>query len=236
MSGRTFSKKYINILFLLSLIFVKSPPDSKKGENLSLSSSLKQVLKNPQIWLCTLAASFSFGTLLAYASFWYLDVQKFYAVDALDAVMVSGMLFIGIGIGMPILGWISNRLKSRKMVIHISLCLGTMFLLMCLYLPHYQINTLAIIKTISFLTGFFISGSMLFYTVASEISSKSTRGVALSATNMGVFLFSSIMMFTPYVFVSSISKMFFTYLWVLPFFVILSILINYFVRESFVSS
>lgn len=180
-----------------------------------------------------MAASTSFGTLLAYASFWYLEVQKFYSVSTLDAVMVSGMMFVGTGVGMPILGWISNYFKSRKSVIHISLCLGAMFLLMCLYLPHYQINTLIIIKIISFFTGFFLSGSMLFYTVVSEISSKDTAGVALSIANMGVFLFSSLMIFIPYAFLTGVSKMFFTYLWILPFFIIISILINYFVKESF---
>ena len=60
----------------------------------------------------------------------------------LDAVVISGMIFAGIGIGTPILGWISNRIKSRKLIVHTTLCLGTMFLLMCLYLPHFQINTL----------------------------------------------------------------------------------------------
>ncbi len=222
-------------LFLLTLIFVKSPADSKKHDDISLITSLGLVCKNPQIWLCMFAATLSYGILLAYASFWYLDVQKFYSVRTLDAVTVSGMMFVGAGIGMPILGWISNRVKSRKMVIHVSLCLGAMFLLMCLYLPHYQINTLAIIKTVTFITGFLLSGSMLFFTVASEISSDRTRGLALSATNMGAFLFSSVMMFVPYVFITNVSNMFFTYLWVLPFCIIIAILLNYFIRESYLA-
>jgi len=221
------------ILFFLTLVLVKSPVNSKRSKNVSLKQSLMRVLKNKQVILCALAATTSFGSLLAYASFWYLNVQKFYSVAMLDAVMISGMIFIGIGIGTPILGYISNKLKSRKLIIHVTLCLGAMFLLMCLYLPHFQIQTLVIIKIISLLTGFFLSGSMLFYTVVSEISSDNTRGVALSVTNTGVFLFNTIMMFIPYVFITAISSMFFTYLWILPLFVIISILLNYFIKESY---
>ncbi len=221
------------ILFVLNLILVKTPSDYSRTESVSLKQSLCMVFKNNQIILCALAATTSFGTLLAYAGFWYLNIQTFYSVQMLDAVMISGMIFIGIGLGTPILGWISNQVKSRKAVIHVTLCLGTMALLMCIYLPHYQIGTLAIIKIISLLMGFLLSGSMLYYTVVSEISSNSTRGVALSVTNTGVFLFNTVLMFIPYVFITTTSSMFFTYLWLLPFFIIISILLTYFIKDSF---
>lgn len=138
-----------------------------------------------------------------------------------------------IGIGTPVLGWVSNRIKSRKIILHISLCLGAMALLLCLYLPRYQIQTLTIIKIVSLITGFLLSGAMLFYTVVSEMSSNSPRGVALSVVNTGVFLFNTLLMFIPYLFFTAISSMFFTYLWVLPFCIIISILLNYFIKETY---
>jgi len=224
------------ILFVLILIFVQSPSNYDRAKNVSLKQSLFSVIKNRQIMLCALAATTSFGTLLAYAGFWYLNVQKFYSIQTLDAVVISGTMFAGIGIGTPFLGWISNCLKSRKSVIHVTLCLGTMALLMCLYLPHYQVDALLIINIISFLTGFLLSGSMLFYTVVSEISTNSTRGVALSITNTGVFLFNTLLLFLPYLFVTSTSHTYFTYLWILPFSLIVSILFNYFICESYKNS
>lgn len=221
------------ILFIITLTFVKSPSNQKNIKSISLGKSLATVLKNRQIILSAIVATLSFGTLLSYASFWYLNVQKFYSIGMLDAVSISGMIFVGIGVGTPILGWLSNKLKSRKLIIHVSLCLGTMFLLMCLYLPHYQTQTLVIIKIVSFFTGFLLSGSMLFYTIVGEISTDSTRGVALSVTNTGVFLFNTLLMFIPYMFITTLSSTFFTYLWLLPFFVILSILLTYFLKESY---
>jgi MFS family permease len=221
------------ILLLLTLLLVKSPADYSKTDSTSLKQSLSIVLQNQQIWFCAIAAMTSFGALLAYASFWYVNIQKFYAVQTLDAVIISGMIFIGIGIGTPVWGWISNRVKSRKMIIHVSLTLGALGLLLCLYLPHYQINTLILIKTISLVTGLLLSGSMLFYTVVSEMSSNATRGVALSIINTGVFLFNTLLMFIPYLFITVTSSMFFTYLWLFPFCVIIAILINYFIAETY---
>jgi MFS family permease len=221
------------VLFVLSVIFVKSPASSAKTKDISLLKSIRKVVGNRQIILSTAIATLSFGTLLSYAGFWYLNVQKFYSITMLDAVSVSGMMFIGIGVGTPVLGWLSNKLKTRTEVIHVSLCLGTMFLLMCLYMPHYHFESLIIIKIISFLTGFFLSGSMLLYTVVGEISTDATRGVALSVTNTGVFLFNTLLMFFPYLFVTATSSMFFTYLWILPFFVLISILLDYYLKESY---
>jgi len=223
-------------LLLLTLVIVKSPSGYKREKSISLLESLSIVLKNKQIWLCSIACATSFGVLLAYAGLWYLRVQTYYSVENLQAVIISGMIFVGIGIGTPLLGWVSNVAKSRVMVIHVTTCIGTMALLLALYLPHFDIKTLIIIETISFLLGFFLSGSMLFYTIVSEAATNSTRGVAISVLNTAVFLFNTLMLFIPYVFLTVLSKDFFTYLWILPFFVMFSLLLLYFVKDTYSSN
>ena len=220
-------------LLILTLLIVKTPSTYKRPESISLKNSLASVLESKQIWLCTIAASTSFGVLLAYASFWYLQVQNYYSVGNLDSMIISGLIFFGIGVGTPLMGWISNRVKSRVMVIHIALVLGTMALLLGLYLPHFSMNNLIFIKIISFFIGFLLSGSMLFYTIVNEISSDSTRGVAISFLNTGVFLFNTLMLFIPYLFITEISKDFFTYVWLFPFCTLISILLLYFIKDSY---
>lgn len=220
-------------LFVLSIFFIKSPPDAKTTESFSLSESLKIVGKNSQIWLCAVASATSFGVLLVYASFWYMPIQEFYSVVQGQALIISGMIFVGIGLGLPFLSWLSNRVRSRKMILHISLVLGAMFVLLGIYLPHYQISTLAIIKTVSFFIGFLLSGSMLFFTVVSELSSNKTRGVALGIINSSVFLFNTFLMFIPLLFITAFSQTFLTYLWVLPFCILISILLLYFIKETY---
>lgn len=221
------------ILFILAVSLVKSPSSYKRPTGISLRNSLKSVFENRQIWLCTLAAACSFGVLLAFASVWYLKIQKYYSVENLQAVIIGGMIFFGIGVGTPLLGWFSNRVKSRIMVIHLTLVLGTIALLLGIYSPHLDMDTLIPSKFISFCIGFFLSGSMLFYTIVSELSSDSTRGVAISFLNTGVFLFNTLMLFIPYLFVTSISKEFFTYLWIFPVCTLISILLVYFIKDTY---
>lgn len=220
------------ILVIISITVIKSPPDYHFQENISFKKSIATVMGQAQILLCALAAATSFGVLLVYAGFWYIKIQEYYSVPNLQAVIISGLIFAGIGVGTPLMGWLSNLAKSRKMIIHISLILGSMVLLLGIYLPHFHLRTLIIIEIISFLIGFFLSGSMLFYTMISEISTNDNRGTALSVTNTAVFLFNTIMMFFPLLFMSTASPLFFTFLWVLPFFIMVSLLLLYFIKDT----
>jgi Sugar (and other) transporter len=113
--------------------------------------------------------------------------------------------------------------------------MGNMGLLMAIYLPHFMINNYIIISIVSFFTGFMLSGSELVYTLVSEMSSNSTRGVALSVTNTVIFLFNTIILLIPYAFITKTSTQFFTYLWVLPFCVMIAILLSYFIKETYSS-
>ncbi len=218
------------ILLTLVFLIIKSPARFKNAAQLSLRQSLALVFHQKQILLCVLAAASSFGALLAYAGFWFMHIQAFYSIDTLQATMMSGLIFIGIGIGTPFWGWLSNLLRSRILVIHVTLCLGLIALLLGIYLPHY--HNLIITKVISFLTGFFLSGSMLFYTMVNEYSALTTRGVAISLLNTSVFLFNTLLLFIPYLFYTALSKGFFTSLWVLPVCVIFSILVLHFIKDS----
>ena len=220
-------------LFALAMCWVKTPEDFQFASKISLKASLTIVCKNGQTWLCAFSAATSFGILLAYGGLWYLPIQEYYSVNSSTAVLIGGMVFFGIGVGTPLLGWISNRIKSRKLVLHLTLVMGTMGLLMAVYLPHYMINTYYIIEAVSFFTGFMLSGSMLIYTMVSEMSSNSTRGIAISITNSSVFLFNTLLLFVPYFFITKESPHFYTYLWVLPFCAIISIMLSYFIKETY---
>lgn len=220
-------------LLAVTLLFVKSPAGAKQTGQLSFGKSLALVCKNKQNWICAVAGATSFGVLAAYGSFWYMEVEKYFLVDASNSLIISGMIFVGIGVGTPFFGWLSNRIQSRKLAIHMSVVLGTIFLIMGLYLPHFNVDTYLPIQIISFLIGFFLSGSMLYYTCISELSANTTRGFALGLINTFVFIFNSALLFIPQFFVTQTSTSYFTYLWVLPVSVLISIFLSYFVKETY---
>jgi MFS family permease len=220
------------VLLVLMLIFVKSPARAKAQRVLSLGDSLSTVLKSKQMWLCSGAAATSFGVLAAYGSFWYMQVEQYFSVDLSTSLVISGMIFVGIGIGTPFFGWLSNKLRSRKLAIHISVVPGTIFLIMGLYLPHFNTAVYIPVEFISFCIGFFLSGSMLYYTCISELSSSNTRAVALGLINTSVFIFNTALLFIPQFFITEKSSTYFTYLWILPVCVLISIFLGYFVKET----
>lgn len=221
------------ILFLLSLVFIKSPTEWREGKAMSLMSSLRRILVNKQLWLCSIAAATSFGTLLAYAGYWYIEIEQYYSVENVEAAMISSIIFAGIGIGTPLLGYLANLCQSRLVVIHTALCLGLMMLLLGIYLPRIDVSDLFIIKIVAFLIGFLLSGSILFYTMANEMTPASYRGIAISLLNTIVFIFNSAMLFIPYLFITAESQTFFTYLWVIPFSITISIMLLFFIHETF---
>jgi|GEM_PF-1972627 len=221
------------ILLFISLFFIRSPSHHEKSSSLSLKESFHTLRENPQILLCCVLGAISLGVFLAYADFWYIQIKSFFQVPREDMKLIGIFIFCGFGIGAPFLSWISNKVKSRIKVIHTSLCAGAMALLLNLYLPHFNIETFAILKTTSFFVGFFLSGTMLFYTIMNEISEFQTRGVAMSLLNTGVFLFNVMMLFIPYLFFNSSTSGFHNYLWTLPFCVLLSILFLPALKESY---
>jgi MFS family permease len=220
-------------LLVFVLLFVKSPATKKPREAISFKTSFSTVFASKQTWLCATAAATSFGALVAYASFWYMSVEKYFGVNSSESLIISGMIFAGIGFGTPSLGWLSNKLRSRNLVIHISLVLGTIFLILGLYLPHFDLNSYLPIKVISFLIGFFLSGSMLYYTSVSELSSNSTRAMGLGLVNTSVFVFNTLLLFIPQLFLTETSTTYATQLWVLPVSVLVSIFLAYFVKETY---
>lgn len=220
-------------LLILGLLFIKNPNDYKREATISFKSALGSVVDNSQIWICLISTATSLGVLMAYSSFWYQSIQNYYGVSIDDALTISAMIFFGLGIGTPILGWISNLLKSRVNVIHTALALGNIMLILAIYLPHFNTKSLILIKTVSFCVGFFLSGSMLLYTVVNEITSSATRGLAISAVNTGAFLYNTIMMFIPYLFITTSQTTFFTYLWVLPLNIMIAILFVFFIKDSY---
>lgn len=220
------------ILFVLSILIVRTPATFKLNFHFTFREAFIMVFHNKQNWLCALGAATSFGLLLSYASYWYAIVEAHYHVPLTDKVIIGACVFVGIGIGTPILGWISNLVQSRKLIIHLSLCLGVMSLILSLYLPHFNIPTFLIAKTTAFLIGFFLSGGLLYYTVVSEMSDNDTRGLALSLTNTATFLFNMTLLMTPYLFITEISKDYYTYLWVYPVCAISSLIFNYFLNDT----
>ncbi|MBE0648280.1 MAG: MFS transporter [Bacteroidales bacterium] len=214
------------ILCIITLIFFHDPKkdviETNSGPKPSLISSVHQVIRIPKIWLCSLSAAFSFGALLAYVSFWYVKVENFYQVPEDQILFFATLTFMGVGLGTFFWGLIARYVKVLNTLIHSTLIMGTLFLLVGIYLPHFNINTLIIAETIAFCIGFFLGGSQLFYTIAANMVPKHLTGIALSVVNTVVFLVNTLLLSLPYAFDTKTST-FYNTLWLFPFCIVISI-------------
>lgn len=121
---------------------------------------LKTVAKMPQSWVVGIYAFFVTAPTDAFGGTWGIK----FLVDAhgisRDAASVPAvtMTFIGMAVGSPLLGWISNQCNNRKMPMAISSIVACIALTLIVYLPQLNAWTASVL--------FFIFGAAATYVLA----------------------------------------------------------------------
>lgn len=118
------------ILSILLWKFIRDYPDNSTQEKPATHIKdevyrLIEVCKHSYTWIVG-AYAFSIWTPIAvFGALWgvpYLQVK--YHVSVVVASSMISMIWIGIGIGSPLLGWLSDRIASRRFVLGLSAILG----------------------------------------------------------------------------------------------------------------
>ena len=151
----------------------KSRPPLLKG--------LKSVLRNSQTWLAALLSGLHGGPLVTFAGLWAVPyAMTAYGLGRTEAAFLASVVFIGFSAAAPFIGWISNRLASRKipMIVGASLCLAMWPLI--LYLPD---PPLALVYVIFFFYGFGNGGAILVFAVGREHNAPSLSGAMSGVVN-----------------------------------------------------
>ena len=153
-------------------------------------SALKAVLTNTQNWLNCLFVGFLYAPSACFGEQWgapFLSVNQNISITA--AGHETGIMFIGLAIGCPVLGWISDYFKTRVIVMRTSAiaCFGLLTIVIYGNLP--PLWTTAFL----FAYGFFNGAVVVSYSMASEINSRRFTGIALGIANMASVLIGALM-------------------------------------------
>ncbi|HEV2613957.1 MAG TPA: MFS transporter [Gammaproteobacteria bacterium] len=184
------------LLCLFVFIFVKDENGQLKQHDVvstgkvKVFPALKAVLTNKQSWLNCLFVGLMYGPSACFGEQWgapFLSVNQ--NISITSAGHETGIMFIGLAIGCPILGWISDYFKTRVMVMRISV--GICFILLTTVI-YGHLNP-AWATAILFMYGFFNSGIVVSYAMASEINSRQFTGIALGLSNMSSVILGAIM-------------------------------------------
>jgi MFS family permease len=142
---------------------------------------LKKVAVNRQTWLATISAGGLTGTLLAFGGLWgvpYLMAAK--SINKPEAAGFVSIAFIGWAIGAPLMGWLSDLLGKRRLILIIGsagACLTTITLLVFPNMPNiFLISVLGIQGALS-------SSMILGFALARESNPPEVSGAALGLIN-----------------------------------------------------
>lgn len=174
-----------SVILALILVFVKDMPSGQREryqrEQQSLQGvgfwrTLLRVIKNPQNWLGGIYTSLMNLPIFLLGAMWgSMYLVQIRDLTRAEASIVTSMLFIGVIVGSPILGWISDRLRNRRL----PMLLGAMisFLLICvlMYASNLPFFTLSLLF---FSLGFITSAQIISYPLIAESNPSSLTGTS----------------------------------------------------------
>lgn len=146
-----------------------------------LLKSLKGILKNSQSWWLSVYSGFAFAPVMVFGGLWGVSFvsSSFQLSHNISAQMVS-LIFIGFAIGAPVLGWLSDRVGSRKAIMFWGTVIGLLSISAVIYIPHLALFTLAFLLM---LFGFSISSFLLCFTMIKEIHTPILAATAIGFMN-----------------------------------------------------
>ncbi|MBI2491906.1 MAG: MFS transporter [Candidatus Rokubacteria bacterium] len=151
-------------------------------------ASVPGVIANRRTWPPILAAGGVYATQITFLGLWGVPyLTQVYALSRVDAATVVSMIALGMGVGSPLVGWLSDRWLGRRrlpMVVFTALyALGWVPLAVPRLAP-----PVALLAPFFFLLGLASSGLVLLWSCVREVNDPARVGIALGFCNAPVFL------------------------------------------------
>lgn len=184
--------------FIFAILFViivkdQSPYNHSSVVKTSYGSAWNgflKVLKNPQNWLLSFYSGLAFAPTDVFAGLWGVPfLMQYYHLSRTSAAAIVSSAFIGLAIGAPIFGLISDRLGERRTVMQWGTALSLVSLLIVIYAPPMPILLLGFFL---FLFGLGTSSFMLGFVVGKEINALALAATVIAVINASDALWGAI--------------------------------------------
>lgn len=170
------------VLTIFIFLVVRDRPQGEQPKH----DSLKQFIRNvgcvfisKQVWLIGIVGAALYTSLSVFGELWgksYLEMA--HHLTKSEAAQTLSYMFLGWGLGAPIVGYISDHTKRRVAPLLVGGVLSLICISVILYYPSLSWGTL---KTLIFLYGLFSSVEIIVF-----IMGKENSGVTLSSTIFAV--------------------------------------------------
>ncbi len=173
---------FLAVMFYLFVRNNKQPTfvlESKQVETKLKLRDFMQVLKSKANWYLMLYSGLAFSPVAVFGGLWGNPfLQEAYNLSRADAASLTSMMFLGLAVGGPVLGMVSDRLGKRFGVMLVGVLLSLVSLSTVIYAPNLSPWQIGLGL---FLFGFGTGAFMLGFAFGKE-----TNPIALAATVVGL--------------------------------------------------
>lgn len=173
--------------------FVSDYPPNKKPNAIAASpvsgrrqlsewNRLQRVLSRPQTWVIGLFSLSIWAPILFFAALWgtpFLKVK--FGISDVEASGMIMMIWLGIALASPAVGYLSNRMGSRTKPLYWGALLGVIASTIVIYIPQAPIY---LIYVCLFFYGIAAAGQSLAFAVINDYTERELVGTAIGVNNM----------------------------------------------------
>lgn len=173
------------VLLVIMVVFIQDYPRGLGEAFQAQHSELKEMgfwramwrtLGNTQNWLAGCYTGFLNLPVFLLGALWgSLYLVQVHGLTRAQSSAVVSMLFVGVILGSPLVGWLSDRLRQRRRPMIVGAFLSLVIMLFLIYAPHLSLFALLMIFL---MLGLAISAQIISYPLIAESNSLSLTGTA----------------------------------------------------------
>ena len=144
------------------------------------------ILREKQVWINGMYGCLVYLPTTIFAELWGIPYfTHAHGLTPADAGFANSVLFFGFMLGAPTMGYISDKIKRRKLPMLVGAIGAAIMMSLILYLPGLNTHML---YALVFLLGLFYSAQAIVFAVGRELSPNEAAGTAIAITNMIVMI------------------------------------------------
>lgn len=164
----------------------KKNDDQMQLKNLGLWQSMKCVIFNMQNWLGGLYTAFLNLPVFLLGAIWGIHyLTEVHHLSVIEASYATTLFFVGVIIGAPFFGWLSDTMGRRVLPMMIGAIASFIVIFAIIYLPHLS---LAACIFLFFLIGFVTSSQVLTYPAIAELNPAILSSSAISIISLTIMV------------------------------------------------
>lgn len=144
------------------------------------------IVREKQIWINGLYGCLVYLPTTVFAELWGIPyLRHAHGLSQSSAGFANSLLFFGFMIGAPTMGFISDKLKRRKLPMLVGATGAAIVMMVILYMPGLDERS---VDVLMFLLGLLYSAQAIVFAVGRELSPNEAAGTAIAITNMIVMV------------------------------------------------